>query len=237
MISNQKLKSIKWISIVGAIVNFVLLGFLLYGLVHFQNVKAFAVLIYIAIIDIVFTLLLISSSLRIDQIFYRLKWVNILCSVLSLTVVLSIFFINKENAGSPYTINMGWPIYVLLALAIVLMMSDVVIIKLKYRNNPFYHNGKVKKTYTQYKDVTPTYEAPSQSVNQEVIENDEAPQQNQSPKQEVVDELANLSYFERYQKRSEELQKVDDDFDNGLINEQEYQKRRKNIYAKYDKYN
>ena len=53
----------------------------------------------------------------------------------------------------------------------------------------------------------------------------------------MVDELANLSYFERYQKRSEELQKVDEDFDNGLISEQEYQKRRKEIYARYDRYN
>ena len=40
-----------------------------------------------------------------------------------------------------------------------------------------------------------------------------------------------------YEKRSQELKKVEEDFDNGLIDEQEYNKRRKDIYAKYDRYN
>ena len=57
----------------------------------------------------------------------------------------------------------------------------------------------------------------------------------------VVDEKdvfdSNMSYFEMYEKRSQELKKVEEDFDNGLIDEQEYNKRRKDIYAKYDRYN
>ena len=40
-----------------------------------------------------------------------------------------------------------------------------------------------------------------------------------------------------YEKRSQELRMVEEDFDNGLIDELEYNKRRKDIYAKYDKYN
>ena len=235
MISNQKLKSVKWISIVGAIVNIVLIGILLGALAQFRNFVPYAILIYIAVIDIAFSLLLISSSCRIDQIFYRLKWVNMLCSALTLTIVLAIFFISRENAGTDVEITMKWPIYLILGIAIVLMSTDVVIVKLKYRNNPFYHNGKFKKTYTNYTDVTNRYE-PKKDNDQEVVYEDKT-QQTQQVKQEVVDELANLSYFERYQKRSEELQKVDEDFDNGLITEQEYQKRRKEIYARYDRYN
>lgn len=227
MFSKQNLKQVKWISIIGAILNIVLLGILIGSLVAFQNVIPYRILIYISVIDLAFSLLLISTSLRIDQIFYRLKWVNMLCSSLSLAVVLSVFFLGRNSMNQTITIN--WPLYVLLALAILFMFGDVVIIKLKYRNNPFYHNGQFKKNvFTTYQDVTP-----KKKVDDVVVE--DRSDKSEPVEQEVLDK--NLSYYEVYQMRSKELQQTDDDFDNGVINEQEYQKRRKDIYAKYDKYN
>ena len=46
-----------------------------------------------------------------------------------------------------------------------------------------------------------------------------------------------MSYFEMYEKRKEELNKIEEEFDQGKISEQEYQNKRKAIYAKYDRYN
>ena len=46
-----------------------------------------------------------------------------------------------------------------------------------------------------------------------------------------------MSYFEMYEKRKEELNKIEEEFDQGKISEQESQNKRKAIYAKYDRYN
>ena len=232
----NKLKKYKLFSLISAIINLVVVSILLYGLVTvIENIrtlsqvnggsvpsdsysiyKSYSILFYVLSIDGVFSLLIISSSVRIDQIFYRLKWVNSLVSTLTIVVSIALYILNvKYPTGGGIKISVL--LYIIIAINTILMHIDVISIYLKYKNNPFYHNGKFKRAYTTYQ------------VKEEKKE--------EKPVVDNNDPLKNLSYFELYEKRSEELHQVENDFDQGLINEQEYNRRRKEIYAKYDKYN
>lgn len=183
--------------------------------------NAYTLLVYVISIDIMFSLLLISSSVRIDQIFYRLKWVSFLITVITITIsiIISILAKNYPNGG-PLQINLI--LFIVIGLNTILLQVDNVLLYIKYKNNPFYHNGKIKKVYTTYTTISDSDS--KKTSNEQNID-----------KKDVLDQ--NISYLELYEKRSQELHQVEEDFDNKLIDEKEYERRRKEIYAKYDKYN
>ena len=96
MVSKYKLKNIKWFTIAGSLINLAVVIILFVGMVsaiaNIENLGAinngytanqayllirYYIIVNVLSIDILFSFLLISMSFRIDQIFYRLKWVDI----------------------------------------------------------------------------------------------------------------------------------------------------------------
>ena len=245
MFSKQKLKNIKWFTIAGAIINLVAIVILFVGMaiaisniesaVEINNIATnnqlylynrYIILINILAVDIVFSLLLISMSFRIDQIYYRLKWVNITTDIISVSVTIFVALLAKKYASDGALLIQSPILYVLIGVGALLILVDHIILIIKYKDNPFYHNGKFKNTSNTrvYQANTKEYITPEKREQDKVVD-----------EKDVFD--SNMSYFEMYEKRSQELKKVEEDFDNGLIDEQEYNKRRKDIYAKYDRYN
>lgn len=240
MISKNRLKQIKWMTIAGALANIAINISLLvyicmaigkledilstnfYSDIHIQLYRSYYFLANFITVDLVFSLLIISASFRINQIFYRLKWANILTVIFSVAVVvlLSIFSNRFQEAGTYVVTINHWIIYVLLGVALALILVDDLILYFKFKNNPFYHNGRFKKT-TARSNYRPATEDNVIEVNEK----------------ESDANRENLSYFEIYERRSQELREVEDLFDQGKINEAEYAKKRKEIYEKYDRYN
>ncbi len=247
MFSKINLKKIKWLTIAGAVLNLILSILLfvnfslklgeLHTLAQQQNglsqpdyaiYISYQVVISIESIGMIFSLLLISMSFRLDQIYYRLKWVNFLVScILIATLVTTLIVANRYPYNSPVTITSPF-FYVLFGISLVLLFADPVILYIKYKNNPFFHNGKFKKNY---------HTNPQQSSKTEdgYINPRPRDENNQVDEKDVIDN--NMSYFEMYEKRSKELQEVEDLFDQGKINEEEYNKKRQEIYNRYDRYN
>ena len=246
MISSNKLKKIKWFTIIGALANLafciILFVYMTKGVLAIEHeyagneqiansvlmvYRTYQILLSILSIDMVFSLLLISSSFRIDQISYRLKWVNIVVGLLStITLVILLIITNKYKVYPSIKVNIFT--YILLGLSLVLIAIDPIMLYIKYKNNPFYHNGKFKKTYNNsHQHASKTEDG---YINPRPREEDKVVDE-----KDVID--ANLSYYEIYEKRSKELLEVEDQFDQGLINEEEYNKKRKAIYDKYDRYN
>lgn len=245
MVSKYKLKNIKWFTIAGSLINLAVVIILFVGMVsaiaNIENLGAinngytanqayllirYYIIVNVLSIDILFSFLLISMSFRIDQIFYRLKWVNISTGIMSIACTIFIALLSNKYASDGALLIQSPFIYVLVGLGVLLLSIDHIILLIKYKDNPFYHNGKFNKSSNT-------------RVYQENTKETITPERRQEDK--VVDEKdvfdSNMSYFEMYEKRSQELKKVEDDFDSGLIDEQEYNKRRKDIYAKYDRYN
>ncbi len=241
MISKKRMKQFKWMAIAGSLVNIAInvlflvyicisigrleevLSTSFYSDIHIQLYRCYYFLANFITVDLVFSLLIISASFRINQIFYRLKWANILTTIFSIAIVvlLAVFSNRFQEAGGHYVVSIqSWVIYVLLGIGLALMLADDVILYFKFKNNPFYHNGKFRKT-----NARSNYRSRPED---DVIDVNE--------KQNTVNQ-ENLSYFEIYEKRSQELREVEDLFDQGKINEAEYSKRRKEIYEKYDRYN
>lgn len=255
MFSKINLKNIKWVSLIGALINIVIsviffislyqaitnienLNALQNGVTEIQYnlYRSYSVLINLTTVSFAFSLLLISSSLRIDQIYVRLKWVNILSiifSVLTTIVIVSLSITNKDPAALVIKSPL---LYILLALAVIMMMFDQIRLHFKYKNNPFYHNGKFKSDSANY-----NYRYTTNQQNQGPRKTEDGyinPRPREENKiineEDVIDN--NMSYFEMYEKRSEELHKVEEEFDQGKISEAEYNAKRKAIYAKYDRY-
>lgn len=246
-----KLKSLKWFTLIGAMINicFLAVFFVQFfqAITHYEEIassqggftevqyeiySAYYVLIYIASISMVFSLLLISMSVRIDQIYYRLKWVNITTSILSLITILGTSLIASKYPQYEI-VKMFNPIiiYIILIVVILLLIIDQIILYIKYKNNPFYHGGAFKKSSNGYhrpehqKKTDDGYINPTQRPNEKVVD-----------EKDVIDN--DLSYFEIYERRSAELKALDELYENNKITEEEYYKRRKEIYVKYDnKYN
>lgn len=226
----NKLKNIKWFTVVGSLIN-ITLSIILFSFIAIalennttstQVTLFYQIIISILSIDLIFSLLLISMSFQLNQIYYRLKWVNILVIIASAFSLILISVVKtRYGEMSENIIEIKSPlIYIFYSIAAILILVDPIILMVKFKNNPFYHNGKYKKTYTEY--VTKD-------------QNNHQNQNNNETKVEVLDE--NLSYFEIYERRSQELKHVEDLFDNGEIDENEYNRRRKQIYDKYDRYN
>ena len=228
----NKIRNVKWFALSGAVLNIVISAILIFGYVNFisptfQLYYYYETLINLAAITIMFSLLLISLSFRIDQLFVRLKWVSILPSIFTLVSMAILIYLNV-NAPDISQIVLHPIMYVLIAIAVILMSFDLIRLTIKYKNNPFYHNGKHhQRQQAYYREPSKTddgYINPSQRTEDKVVD-----------EKDVID--PNLSYFEIYEKRSEELKEVEDLFDEGKIDNQEYERRRKAIYAKYDRYN
>ena len=253
MFSKFNIKNVKWISILGAILNIVLSIIFFIGLyqaisnieainalqngvseVQYSLYRTYSLLINLTSVTIAFSLLLISSSLRIDQIYIRLKWINILSSIFSAITTFVILFTSLNNNDSSVLKIQSPLIYVLLAISVICMIFDQIRLYFKYKNNPFYHNGKFKSNSSQF-----NYRYTTSQPNQQSEDGYITPRPREENKiieeENVFDN--NMSYFEMYEKRSEELHKVEEEFDRGEISEAEYNAKRKAIYAKYDKYN
>ena len=253
MFSKLNFKNVKWVSILGAILNIVLSIIFFIGLyqaisnieainalqngvseVQYSLYRTYSLLINLTSVTIAFSLLLISSSLRIDQIYVRLKWVNILSSIFSVITTFIILFTSMNNNDSSVLKIQSPLIYVLLAISVICMIFDQIRLYFKYKNNPFYHNGKFKSNSSQF-----NYRYTTSQPNQQSEDGYITPRPREENKiieeENVFDN--NMSYFEMYEKRSEELHKVEEEFDKGEISEAEYNAKRKAIYAKYDKYN
>lgn len=253
MFSKINLKKIKWISIIGAILNIALSIIFFVSLyqaisnieeinalqngvseVQYSLYQTYGLLINLTTVTIVFSLLLISSSLRIDQIYVRLKWVNILSSVFSALTTFIILYTSMKNSDPTVLVIQSPLIYVLLAISVICMILDQIRLHIKYKNNPFYHNGKFKSNTSKY-----NYRYTTNQSNQKNEDGYFTPRPREENK--VIEEENvfdnNMSYFEMYEKRSEELRKVEEEFDEGKLSEAEYNAKRKAIYAKYDKYN
>lgn len=247
MLNNINLRNIKWITIIGALINlfisvlvFVNLYSSISGIEELNTINGgvtptqysvysfYVPLINVVSVSIVFSLLLISVSVRIDQFFVRLKWVNIVTGILSISSVAAIIIISNTYQDE-LVVQIKSPLfYVIVGLGLLLMSFDQIRLAIKYKNNPFYHGGKFKYNSAKY-NYRPTsnsdeYLTPHPRNEEKVV-----------PQDDVID--SNMSYFEMYEKRKEELNKIEEEFDQGKISEQEYQNKRKAIYAKYDRYN
>ena len=247
MFSKINTRTFKWVTIVGALVNlfisilfFVTLYNSISGIEGLNSINGgvnevqyklhsyYSILINATSISILFSLLLISISVRIDQFFVRLKWVNIVCGALTIITLASILIISNRYTDS-LIIKVNNPLlYIITIIDIILISIDQIRLSIKYKNNPFYHGGKYKNTSSKYNyrynHSNDGYINPRPREEEKVVD-----------ESQVID--SNMSYFEMYEKRKEELDKIEEEFDQGKISEKEYQLKRKAVYAKYDRYN
>ena len=203
MFSKHRLKNVKWFTIAGAIINLIAVIILFVGMaiaiskiestVAINNTytegqlylyQRYTILINVLAIDILFSFLLISMSFRIDQIYYRLKWANISTSTMSIAVTIFVAILANKYSGDGALLIQSPVLYILVGIGALLMIVDHIILMIKYKDNPFYHNGKYKNSSNAkiYKSTTNEYITPEKREQDKVVD-----------EKDVCD--SNMSYF------------------------------------------
>lgn len=174
----------------------------------------------VATVSLVLSLLTFSSTIRDDYTYHHFIWSYIASSLLSAAIIITIvsFQLSREYTYTYGLLSVNLPlVFSLLGVSILLPLVDIIRLKIKNSNNPFY-SKKNKQNQNFY-----------------AIQDDSSLPENEEKDNE--DDLANLSYYELYERRKKEIDDLNELYDSGKITLAEYNQKRKAIYKKYDKYN